>query len=196
MPQINVVIDPGHGGSERIGDSSPNNAKGPNGTLEKNVTLEIGILATVFLRAMSHNVLLTRDTDINIGLLDRAKLAQDNQVEAFVSIHFNGNDDPSIQGTETFVHPSISSEHRLLAQSVQQRILSITGYRNRGIKEENFVVLRPENLDVNTAACLVEISFMTDPADEERLQDKKYLEDLGSAIAKAINDYAQRSSGV
>lgn len=38
-----VVIDPGHGGSATIpNDSKWNNAVGPNGTLEKTLTLGIG----------------------------------------------------------------------------------------------------------------------------------------------------------
>jgi phosphoserine aminotransferase len=30
-----IVIDPGHGGSKTVGGSSPNNATGPTGLLEK-----------------------------------------------------------------------------------------------------------------------------------------------------------------
>ena len=35
---MTVVIDAGHGGAERAGGSSPNNATGPNGLREKDKT--------------------------------------------------------------------------------------------------------------------------------------------------------------
>ena len=34
-----IVIDPGHGGDVKVGGSSPNNARGPSGVLEKALTL-------------------------------------------------------------------------------------------------------------------------------------------------------------
>ena len=36
-----VVLDPGHGGTSAAGASSPNNATGPNGLLEKDLTLDL-----------------------------------------------------------------------------------------------------------------------------------------------------------
>src|SRR5690348_14093497 len=36
-----IVIDPGHGGSEDLLGSSANHAVGPNGTLEKTLTLDV-----------------------------------------------------------------------------------------------------------------------------------------------------------
>jgi N-acetylmuramoyl-L-alanine amidase len=40
MPKT-IVIDPGHGGTTTVGDSSPNNATGPTGLLEKTLTLQV-----------------------------------------------------------------------------------------------------------------------------------------------------------
>jgi N-acetylmuramoyl-L-alanine amidase len=56
-----AVIDPGHGGTQRVGGSSPNNAKGPTGLLEKTVTLQLGLEARTALAATGVSVLLTRD---------------------------------------------------------------------------------------------------------------------------------------
>ena len=36
-----VVLDPGHGGSVKVGGSSPNNAVGAGGLLEKDLTLDV-----------------------------------------------------------------------------------------------------------------------------------------------------------
>lgn len=50
-----IVIDPGHGGSVAVGGSSPNNATGPNGTMEKDLTLFLGLDLTTNLRDAGHD---------------------------------------------------------------------------------------------------------------------------------------------
>ncbi len=89
-----VVIDPGHGGSEKLGGSSPSNAAGPCGLLEKTVTLRVARAARTALRAAGVGVVLTRGRDVNLGLLARAIVAREARAAAFVSIHFNGWTDP------------------------------------------------------------------------------------------------------
>src|SRR5206468_664991 len=62
-----VVIDPGHGGATATGGSSPNNATGPNGLLEKDLTLDLGRRVSALL-APRATVILTRTTDVNLSL--------------------------------------------------------------------------------------------------------------------------------
>lgn len=184
-----VVIDPGHGGSERIGDSSPNNATGPKGTKEKDLTLEISKGVARALEAKGYTVHMTRTEDVNVGLADRAKLAHDKMADAFVAIHMNGWHVPTVQGTETLHAPNASEASKKLAQSVQRRLVAATGYRDRGVKPQELGVLRPERHLPGTAACLAEVSFLTDPAEEERLKDVDYKEKIAAAIAEGIVDY-------
>jgi N-acetylmuramoyl-L-alanine amidase len=98
MASGSIVIDPGHGGSVEVGGSSGNNATSPSGVLEKNMTLRMGLLVRDALRELasagSHNikVLLTRDTDKNLGLRDRAGVAFVNKADIFLSIHFNASE--------------------------------------------------------------------------------------------------------
>ena len=63
-----IVIDPGHGGTTTTGNSSHNNATGPNGTKEKSVTLDLGVRVAELLVNQGYNVLLTRNSDVNLGL--------------------------------------------------------------------------------------------------------------------------------
>jgi N-acetylmuramoyl-L-alanine amidase len=189
-----IVIDPGHGGTTNIGRSSPNNASGVQGTLEKNLTLEIGLLVSDMLRVQGQTVFLTRSTDVNLGLADRASIAKNNQADVFVSIHFNGDDNPSTQGTETLHHPRASNESKLLAASVQQRVLLVTGYNNRGVKAQDLGTLDPNRHLLTTAGCLVEVSFLTDPHDEIRLFNINYKKQIAEAITLAIIDFLQRGS--
>lgn len=194
-----VVIDPGHGGTQPVGNppSSPNNATGPQGTLEKTVVLDIGLRCRDFLRRQGVTVVMTRETDENLGLYTRANIARDSRADAFVSIHLNGNVDPSVQGTETYVYngTATNSDSYRLATLVQNQSLAATGLRNRGVKiappgEQG--MLNPAQHYLGTAACLVELSFLTDPAEETRLLESNYKDSLAEAVAVAIHDYVTR----
>jgi len=135
--------------------------------------------------------LLTRDTDVNLGLQDRAVLAKDNQARVFVAIHFNSYHDASAQGTEMWVHKNASEDSRLLATCVQQRLVAALGLRDRGVKAENYDVLRPDYHNPGTAVCLAEVSFLSDPAEEERLGDDGYKDQIAQALAAAITEYIE-----
>jgi N-acetylmuramoyl-L-alanine amidase len=191
-----VTIDPGHGGLVNVGGSSPNNATGPNGALEKDLTLSLGLDLTASLVNAGHRVFMTRDTDINLGLKDRAALASTNGSQVFVSIHFNGADNPGTQGTETWTHSICTGDSTLLARSIQQRIVLATGYTNRGVKAKELGVLSLNWQSVATACCLVEVSFLTDANEEQRLvNDAGYRSALVGALASGISDYLANASG-
>ena len=91
-----VVIDPGHGGLET-------GARGPGGTLEKDITLAIGLkLKKIIERNLALRVILTRDKDTDISLENRAALANNNRADLFISIHANGAFRPKAHGSETY----------------------------------------------------------------------------------------------
>jgi N-acetylmuramoyl-L-alanine amidase len=187
-----LVVDPGHGGSAMIGGSSPNNATGPHGTLEKTLTLRVGLLTRDALMAKGHKVVLTRNADTNLGLDARAAVARSASADAFVSIHFNGWNEPSVQGTETFVHREASQASLELARAVQAQALVATGLADRGVKKMNLGVLDPAKQSPSTAACLVEVSFITDPNEESRLADVSYLEHIAARLCDALDAYVTR----
>ena len=192
-----IVIDPGHGGTEPVGGSSPNNAIGPEGTLEKRWTLDLAKRLERILSAM-HDVHLTRETDVNLGIAARAHVARDRRADVFLAIHLNGFHDPTVQGTETWVWPGTgpSDPSYRLAQFVQRATVAVTGYRDRGIKSERRLgVLRPSNHVERTARCLAESSFLTGPGrasgetEEQRLQSESYRDALAEGFAEAIEAY-------
>jgi N-acetylmuramoyl-L-alanine amidase len=91
-----VVIDAGHGGEEE-------GAHGPDGTLEKNVTLSVARKLKAALEAkLGVRVILTRDGDGTIGLDERAALANNNKADLFVSLHANASLRTSATGAEVF----------------------------------------------------------------------------------------------
>jgi N-acetylmuramoyl-L-alanine amidase len=189
-----IVLDPGHGGTTKVGGSSPNNATGPNGLKEKEVTLQVALAAEKELATDNIRVILTRRTDKNLGIADRANVARSNNADAFVSIHFNapGGDVPA-QGTETWIGEGHTPLSRSLAKVVQRRVVEATGYKDRGVKVGNVSgVIKPAAHSSRTANCLVEISFLSlDAKEEKRLRDPSYIDQLGEALARAVREDLQ-----
>lgn len=91
-----VVIDPGHGGDE-VG------ARGPGGTLEKNVTLAVARrLRTMIESRLGLRVFLTRDDDRAMSLDDRAAYANSQRADVFISIHANAALRPTLAGAAVY----------------------------------------------------------------------------------------------
>ena len=91
-----VVIDCGHGGMET-------GAKGKFGTLEKDVTLAIGLkLKALIEKNMGYRVVLTRDKDVDVSIENRAAIANNQKADVFISIHANGSRQKTANGSETF----------------------------------------------------------------------------------------------
>ena len=189
-----IVLDPGHGGTTKIGGSSPNNAVGQNGLLEKQVTLEVALRAEKILTDRGHTVVLTRKTDHNLGLADRARAAKSIAAPVFVSIHFNGFNN-STQGTETICESTHSAKSADLCRAMQKRLVAATGYNDRnaghpgGVKSQPLGVLKSSSHHANTACCLVEVSFMDVAAEEARLRTAAYIERVAKAVADGVTDY-------
>ncbi len=94
--QRTIVIDPGHGGEE-VG------AKGPAGTLEKDVTLAIARkLRAALTNALGDQVFLTRDKDQDLSLEERTAIANNYKADLFVSIHANASRAHAANGSEVY----------------------------------------------------------------------------------------------
>src|SRR5690349_1318930 len=106
-----IVIDAGHGGSNRAGSSSAFGARGAGGTVEKDVTLDI---ARHVVQRLGGGATMTRRDDVNLPLAARAALAAREGADVFVSIHANSGP-PDCAGPETWVHPDAGTGSRRLA---------------------------------------------------------------------------------
>ena len=91
-----IVIDAGHGGDDA-------GAKGAQGTLEKNVTLNVARRLKASIEArLGVRVLLTRDGDQNLGPDQRAALANNNKADLFISLHASASVRPAVAGAQVF----------------------------------------------------------------------------------------------
>ncbi len=107
-----VVIDPGHGGEE-VG------ARGPGGTLEKDVTLAIARkLRAQIVSQLGLQVFLTRDGDAEMGLDERTAIANNYKADLFVSIHANASRAKGARGAEVYFlsYQASDEEGRRIAQ--------------------------------------------------------------------------------
>lgn len=98
--------------------------------------------------------------------------------------------------TPADLHDRIEQSRRLAA-SVQRSLygtLSVQnpGLRDRGIKEAGFVVLTESAMP----GILAEVSFVSSPADEQKLRSDGYREQIAEALYRGIARYAASSKGV
>ena len=195
-----VVLDPGHGGFDNGASSSWGS--------EKNLTLDVALVARRELMRAGYRVEMTRATDTYISLEQRVNIANRFPHAVFVSIHFNSS--AGGVGVETFalapegVPSNMSSEHHFsaadvarhagnaqdehniaLTASIHAMVLSRLAAFDRGVKHARFHVLR----DVKIPAVLVEGGFISNPSEGQRIATSYYRQRLAAAIAQGIQNY-------
>lgn len=91
-----LVLDPGHGGKD--GGACANGGK------EKNINLQVALEVRRLINRdyPGVKVLMTREKDVFVGLQERARFANRNKADLFLSIHTNSAG-RSAQGIETYV---------------------------------------------------------------------------------------------
>ncbi len=97
--KFKVVIDAGHGGKD-----SGTVGTGKYKKNEKDIALAVALLVNKKLKAYKDiKPILTRKTDVFLELHQRAKIANRNKADLFISIHCNANDSKVPRGSETYV---------------------------------------------------------------------------------------------
>lgn len=192
--KFTVILDAGHGGSVPKEGSMPNNAVGANGLLEKDLTLNLAKIAAAKLHSKGFRVLLTRTQDKNSALTERAGKSKEIGADAFVSIHFNGNKDEKIDGTEVFVSHASDEKDFALANELLNNTAQAAEIIPRGIRQTNFTVLKGDFHVPKTAACLIEMAYLTNPQQAQKLLSPVYVERLAEAVAQSISNYSKRLS--
>jgi N-acetylmuramoyl-L-alanine amidase/putative methionine-R-sulfoxide reductase with GAF domain len=101
---------------------------------------------------------------------------------------------PTLSPTD--LHERIEQSRRLAA-SVQRSlygtlVMENPGLRDRGIKEAGFVVLTGSAMP----GILAEVSFVSSPADEQKLRSDGYREQIAEALYRGIARYAAASKSV
>lgn len=183
-----VVIDPGHGGRDP-------GAVGRAGVREKDVALAVALQLQTLLHRAGVYTRLTRTDDNDLADADatvrkpqdlrrRAEIANAAAADVFVSIHANSFPSSIWSGAQTFYYPA-DGEGKKLAEAIQDALHRVLGPTSRRPQPGNYRVLR----DTVMPAVVVELGFLSNPAEERLLADPAYQERLAHALYEGILAY-------
>lgn len=187
---MKVCIDPGHGGSDpgAIG----------NGLQEKDITLLIGLKTNDYLIEAGIDVVMTRETDIDVGfanddatteLAARCAISNNFGADVFLSIHCNSFSDSSVSGLESSYFEG-SAKGADLAQCIQAQLMALGGLVNRGINTNELYVTS----HTDAIAVLVELAFISNIEDAAKLGNSTWQDKFAGALARGITDYQEIDS--
>lgn len=208
MHEATVVLDPGHGGLDT-------GAKGPGGTLEKTVALNLSRMVAAAL-APEHHVILTRTGDYGLDLPSRSAIANQAKADLFISLHTGGGFLHQASGMYVFYFkelPTVSEsgnaaagaggienwdflQHRhlelssALAQEMETQLSAGKIFRVNGVETGPLMVLRGADMP----AVLVEVGYLTHPLEEKRLQDPQVLADIANRIRDAVSAFLAKNT--
>ncbi|MGM9930328.1 SH3 domain-containing protein [Pradoshia sp.] len=173
-----IVLDAGHGGMD-------SGAIGTSGLFEKQLTLRTALLLSSKLKQQGASVLLTRGGDQYISLSDRAHLANQQDADAFISIHYDSAADIGAGGITTYY----THGHQLeLASHIQHSLLTNSQSQDRGVKQASLRVLR-EN---KRPAVLVELGYISNPAEESLLHTARYQELVTNGLLNGLKSFLNK----
>lgn len=192
-----VAIDPSHGG---IDPGTHHNET----ILEKEVVLAVALELERYLRQAGAAVVLTRSIDEDVSrhitgsgsryhrdLQGRVKLINASGADLFISLHVDSCVDPDVRGAITVYNDS-RPENRLLAECIQKHVNPVVRtnpqegqYFHQKTRADSYYILNEGTIP----GVILEMGFMTSPADRELLIQKGYRKRLAEAIFMGIVEY-------
>ncbi|WP_170287523.1 N-acetylmuramoyl-L-alanine amidase [Aquibacillus halophilus] len=191
-----VFLDPGHGGRD------PGAVAG--GYNEKDLNLPVSKKVKSLLVARGYTVHMSRENDTYLSLYERAEMANELELDIFVSIHANstGTASTSVHGVESFYYrvnpdhppkinhtmhddPDRMTKSVVLTNLVHDSMLRNTGAYNRRLDGQAFAVLR----ETVVPATLIEMGYINNSSDRQKLITNSYQDKLAKSIADGIDDY-------
>ena len=202
---LKIGIDPGHqahGNNEKEAiapgskEKKPKVASGTKGRKtgipEYMTVLEISFKLRDALEAEGAEVRMTREThDVDISNQERAIMMNEWGADLVLRIHCDGSTKKSPNGIGLFVNKSfpISKESRRAAEAILPRMVEATGAKKRGVYERDTYT----GLNWSEVPCiLVECGYLTNPDEDERLNDHDYQFLLAEGMVEGICDYFGR----
>lgn len=179
-----IVIDPGHGGAD-------GGAVGKNGTVEKELNLQVALRLEALLKKTGAKVILTRNGDFALAETKREDMRMRRSVkngsgaDIFVSIHMNKFSQEKYSGAQVFY--SADDKSKELAEKIQASLKNILDpSNNREAKVGEGIFLLGEG---SVPSVIVECGFLSNEAEEELLKKAEYREKVAWAVYTGIMDY-------
>ena len=175
---MKITIDAGHSGPFEPGGCAA-------GFIEADITLAIARFLRAEMQLRGWEAELTRTKAIEDVELDwRCEMANEWPADLFISIHCNCSENVAAEGTETYHYPG-SEAGKQLAEKVQHCLVDALLTENRGVKKENFYVLKY----TDCPAILVEVGFISNAVDRQMLTDPLEQWRAAAAIASGVEKY-------
>ncbi len=192
-----IFLDPGHGGRD--------SGAYYYGIAEKDLNLQVSRKLRKRLEELGYTVLTSRDSDVDVDFVtERSRMVNKTNADFFISIHFNatGNDTTLNLGIQTYSYkeeagypskinqywhnnPDRMSESNRLAADLHSSLLAETGARDAGLLQATFAVLR----ETAKPAVLLELGYMDNPEENQRIRSEQYQDKLVEGIIKGIQKY-------
>ena len=193
-----VILDAGHGTPDEGAESK-------NGTTEAQINLKIVLKIQQLLEQSGCTVILTRSDENAIYDLDaktlkqkkisdihnRVKIGNESSADIFVSIHLNKINEQQYYGWQTFFNTN-NEQSKDLAEQIQTAL-------NEAIQKENHRIAVKLNTvyimkHVEIPISIVECGFLSNPEEEQQLQQEEYQNRLAWGIYNGIISYFSMSS--
>ena len=179
-----IVLDPGHGGSEV-------NALGPTGVPEKEVNLFLSKLLRDELVNRGATVVMTRDEDKDLSLLERVTIINKEEPTIAISIHYNALPDDgdaiNTKGIGTFwYHPQAHS----FAVFIHNYLVKKLNRPSYGVYWNNLALTRP----TVAPSVLLELGFIINPYEFDWIINSQERQKLASTLASGIVDWFGQQS--
>ena len=192
---MKVVIDAGHGGVD------PGKVAA-DGSLEKDINLEIALVLGEYLKEQGMEVYYTRQEDMGLysasstskkaeDLKKRCAIIENVRPDVTISIHQNSYGESYVKGAQVFYF-SQSEAGKILAEAIQENIRkSVDRENSREAKaNDSYYILK----NTVSPTVIVECGFLSNPGEAEKLQEPSYQKKLAKAIGQGICDYRGTSA--
>ncbi|WP_072337996.1 MULTISPECIES: N-acetylmuramoyl-L-alanine amidase CwlD [unclassified Paenibacillus] len=188
-----IALDPGHGGPD-------GGASSKDGTVEKDINLAITLQVRDYLQQAGALVIMTREDDRDLAdpstkgyskrktedLLKRAELVTQQKAGMLVSVHLNAIPSAKWSGAQTFFYPNHAG-NQTLAALIQDEIKSNLKNTERVAKQADKEIYLLKAMKIPSA--LVEVGFLSNPAEAQLLRDPAYQKKVAAAIYQGILRY-------
>lgn len=182
-----VMIDAGHGGGDAGAVGYDENGK--EEAYEKDFNLDVALKIRDILKQKNIDVKMIRQTDTYVDFRQVGAIANDAEVDLFVSIHTNSAVATSAHGIETWAYLEENAttvngmSGKRLAEIIQNELIYETGAYDRGIKNgKSLAVINSTSMP----AVLVEMGFISNTEERHNLMTDSYRSKIAHAVAAGI----------